>query len=415
MGRRASPTPILCDDRGRKRARWTAGGKRHTLDLGPVADEPRWKAAYARLLSRLAADPLAPARHAGDLLVGDLGTAYLLADASFSRRDASGRAFALLADRHPDAPAADIGPRAFAEWRDHLCSLKLADGRTPRYTAGYVREQMRLIVRAYRWAAETERLPADCWHRLKAVAGPSPGTARRSEVIEAAEPEAIEQILPHLTPTVRAMVQLQRLTGMRPSELFRLTPGQVHRSGRVSVPGAGSLDLGAANVWVYLPDEHKTAGRGKTRWVILGQAAWGLLGPFLDRSAESRCFSPAQSKAESLAARAAARTTPRWPSHLSRNEAKRVAAPTRPAGDEYNRHSYRRAVHRACARAKVPPINPYTLRHLAATEIDAAFGLDAVQHALGHTTANVSRRYAKASLAKAVEVATGMERLRSAG
>ena len=66
------------------------------------------------------------------------------------------------------------------------------------------------------------------------------------------------------------------------------------------------------------------------------------------------------------------------------------------------------AMVRACRKAGVPEWNPYQLRHLNAEEIDARLGLDAVQHALGHSSAQTSRRYAKRSLAGAIDAAKKM-------
>src|SRR5262249_29699557 len=64
----------------------------------------------------------------------------------------------------------------------------------------------------------------------------------------------------------RCMVELQRLTGMRPGEACRLRLSEVDRTGEV---------------WVYRPVQHKTAHHGKARAVHLGPRAQALITGFL--------------------------------------------------------------------------------------------------------------------------------------
>src|SRR5262245_6271529 len=76
------------------------------------------------------------------------------------------------------------------------------------------------------------------------------------------------------------MVELQRLTGMRPGEVRSLRPIDVERS---------------ENVWLYRPSRHKTQWRGKERVVAIGPKAQAVLAPFLDgRAPESFAFSPGE-------------------------------------------------------------------------------------------------------------------------
>jgi integrase len=70
-------------------------------------------------------------------------------------------------------------------------------------------------------------------------------------------------------------------------------------------------------------------------------------------------------------------------------------------GKLYSRVSYQRAIRRACDRAGVPHWTPNQLRHLAATKIRAAYGLEAAQVILGHSKADVTQIYAARDLDKA--------------
>ena len=89
----------------------------------------------------------------------------------------------------------------------------------------------------------------------------------------------VNATLPYLTPTVRAMVELQRATGMRPGEVRYMTPAEIDRSGPV---------------WVYRPRSHKTAYRGRVRFVWLGPRGQAILAPLLDVGPDSDnpLFSP---------------------------------------------------------------------------------------------------------------------------
>lgn len=66
---------------------------------------------------------------------------------------------------------------------------------------------------------------------------------------------------------------------------------------------------------------------------------------------------------------------------------------------------YRRAVHRACGKAKVSQWSPNQLRHAAATEVRRRFGLEGAQVILCDAKADITQIYAERDLAKGVEVA----------
>ena len=107
-------------------------------------------------------------------------------------------------------------------------------------------------------------------------------------------------------------------------------------------------------------------------------------------------FSPRRAEEERNAARSDARQTPRWASHMDRNERKRAGAGRkRPPRDGYTTGTYRRAVERACEKAGVPAVTPHTLRHLAATEIRAALGPEVARAVLGHTLASMTEHYSR--------------------
>jgi integrase len=123
-----------------------------------------------------------------------------------------------------------------------------------------------------------------------------------------------------------------------------------------------------------------------------------VLAPWLLKagSPDAYVFSPARSEAERNARKSEGRVTPRWPSHLRRNDAKRAGSGRkRPPRGRYTTGTYRQAIERACERAGVPPFSPHRLRHLAATEIRQEFGVEVARAVLGHSLAAVTEVYSK--------------------
>src|SRR5262249_50615592 len=148
---------------------------------------------------------------------------------------------------------------------------------------------------------------------------------------------------------------------------------------------------------------------------------------------------PRRAVEEFRAERSANRKTPRYPSHMARNEQKRTTNRKRPPADRYNRLAYLTALTRACDRA-FPPIgelargegesvakwwarlnkeqrdavkewrkahhwHPNQLRHTFATRVRKAHGLEAAQVLLGHAKADVTQVYAEKNEALATSVA----------
>ena len=208
--------------------------------------------------------------------------------------------------------------------------------------------------------------------------------------------EHVDATLPFLTSVVRAMVRLQRLTGMRPCEVVMMRPCDIDRTG---------------DAWVYQPATHKNLWRGHQRLVPRGPKAQEILKPFLDRPAEAFIFSPAESEKQRHVEQRTKRKTPMTPSQARR---KPKAKPKRAKRDRYDTASYQRAIDYAVLAAnkrrkenepEIPVWFPLQLRHTRATEVRRQYGLDGAQSALGHKNANVTEVYAEKNLELAVRIA----------
>jgi integrase len=242
--------------------------------------------------------------------------------------------------------------------------------------------------RLFKWAAGVELLPPSVYQALQAVPGLLLGRSEATEAkpVQPAPEGHVEQTLPFLPAPVRAMVELQRLTGCRPGEVMVMR----------------AIDLTTTGpVWTYRPASHKNRHRGRDRVIFLGPQAQEVLKPFLTTNLEAYLFSPRAYVEAMYAARAARRKTKRTPSELKRQ---RKRAPRCAPGERYTRRSYNVAVARACRKAGVPAWSPLQLRHTAATAIRARFGLEAAKVILGHSRVETSQIYAERDLGRAAEI-----------
>lgn len=396
MPRRPSPVPSYRLHKQSGQAIVTvrsAEGCRRDVLLGPHGS-PESTTAYERILADLRIGPSAGAPPPPlDPSVNQVLLAFLTHASSHYRRPdttptgevkefkLSVRPVRLL---YGTTPARAFGPLALKAVRDWMVGRGLC--RT------LVNRRVGRIKHVFKWAASEELVPAAVHAALATVAGLRRGrtAARESDPVRPADPAVVDATLPHLTPTVRAMVELQRLTGMRPGEVRGMTAADIDRSGPA---------------WVYRPAAHKTAHRGLGREVVLGPRARGLLGPLLDAAADlaAALFSPARSREEWYAMRRAARKSRVTPSQVCR----RLPADQlrkRPR-DRFTDHGYAQAVRKGAARARVAAWHPNQLRHLFATTIRRSHGLEAAQVLLGHQRADVTQVYAERDAALAVAVA----------
>ncbi|MEM7576062.1 MAG: site-specific integrase [Planctomycetota bacterium] len=177
-----------------------------------------------------------------------------------------------------------------------------------------------------------------------------------------------DAVLPHLSPVVRAMVQLQRESGMRSGEVCWLTPGQVDTRGAV---------------WVYSPTHHKMIHKGKPRHIRLSPRAQNILRPWMDRAAEANCFSAAESAAWHRQRRTLRRKTDRR--HGNRAGVGLKKNPRHAPRLFFDWASYAASVRAACDKAGVTRWSPNHLRHTFASSFEAAAGLKLTSEQLGHS------------------------------
>ena len=285
-----------------------------------------------------------------------------------------------------ETPADEFGPKRLKAVRQEI----ITKGRRRKrkhtgepLTRKYINYRIACIVRMFKWAVEEELVPVTVYQSLKAVAALRKG--RTNEVLESRKikpvpEEHIGPVLEQLPAQIAAMVQVQRLAGMRPDEVTIIRPGDIDRSG---------------DVWSYRPFTHKTEHHEIEKVILLGPKAQEILKPWLDRDATAYLFSPKEVREASLAKRRKEENGTRRKKRLRKRR-----RPTRLPRDHYDDESYCQAVERACKRAKVPKWSPGRLRHNAGTQVRSKFGAEAAQLVLGHQNLSTTEIYAEKDMAR---------------
>jgi integrase len=197
--------------------------------------------------------------------------------------------------------ARDFGPLSLKTVRQKLIEAGLCRNEVNKRTGR--------IVRAFKWAVENELVPPSVHHGLRAVSGLRRGRSavRESEPVRPVPDSFVEAVRPHVSRQVWAMIELQRLTGMRPGEVCIMRSCDIDMTGRV---------------WVYTPETHKTEHHGKERRIPLGPRAQNLLHPWLRPELTAYLFSPREATAERKVAMRQTRKTPVQPSQRDRPKVK---------------------------------------------------------------------------------------------
>ena len=271
--------------------------------------------------------------------------------------------------------AVDIGPMALKAVRQAMVEFG--------WSRKNVNQQTGRVRHVFRWAVAEELLPPHVLEGLRAVAPLRRGRteARETDPIRPVPSAHFRAVRRHVNRQVWAMIELQRLTGMRPAE--------------VTIMRACDLDT-TGTVWTYTPASHKTEHHGHERKVYLGPRAQTIVRPFLRPDLRAYLFSPTDARQD----QAADAQTHRRP-----GQAPTPRETSRRVRDRYDSASYRRAIARACEKANVPAWAPSRLRHNAATRLRREYGIDIAQTILGHQLgSHITEIYAEANVAKAIDV-----------
>ncbi len=282
MPRRNGHVPAYRLHKPSGQARVIVGGQH--VYLGPYGS-PESRERYARLVAELPASAGARREINGEfsridnvslneviLRYWEFAQSYYTKDGKPTKELACMReALRPLRQLYGRTAAAEFGPKALKTVRQRLVEQDLC--------RNVVNHRISRIKRVFKWAVAEELIPAPVHHGLQAVAGLRYGRtkARETEPVRPVADEWVEALLPFLTPTLAAMVRVQRLTGMRPCELVLMRGCDIDR---------------VDEVWTYEPHDHKMRWRGHRRLVPIGPKAQRVLQLLLDRPPDAYLFSP---------------------------------------------------------------------------------------------------------------------------
>ena len=410
MPRKPNSVPAYCLHRHSGKAIVRIAGRDHYL--GPYGS-PESRAEYDRVISEwLAGGRQVPSSatpaESESLLVNEVLLAYVdFAEKHYSdgQQVSTELANTKLALRpvkqlYGDTVADQFGPLALKAIRQHMIEVQ-------KLSRKEINKRIGRIKRVFKWAVSEELVPPSVFEGLRTVDGLRMGrtTARETKPVKPVDDAVVEATLRYTSPQVSAMIQLQRVTGLRPGEVTNMRACDIDQTDEV---------------WIYRPAKHKTAHLGVRKEVPLGPKAQELLKPFLQRSPDAYLFSPREAEEWRHAQRAVKRNPNRktkvFPSELRarerRHQAKRRPR-EKPIHKQYNTISYRRAICHAIAKAKRAGVaiahwHPHQLRHTRATEVRRRYGVEAAQVALCHARADVTEIYAERNFGLAAKIAKEM-------
>ena len=214
-------------------------------------------------------------------------------------------------------PAKDFGPLQLKTVRQAIIETGICRNE--------VNRRIRIITRAFKWAVSEAMVPPSTHHGLQAVSGLRRGRceARESDAVRPVPEAFVEAILPYLNRRGPwAMVELQRLTGMRPGEICTMRTCDLDTSGRL---------------WVYTPESHKTEHHGRERRIYIGPRAQETLRLWLRSELQAYLFSPLEAETERRVEQRRKRKSPVQPSQ----ELRQKARPKNGLGERYTPDSLR--------------------------------------------------------------------------
>lgn len=394
----------------------TLSGETHYL--GPFGSAES-KAEYDRLLAEWIANNRQPLR-ADDPTVTEVIAAfwahaknyYVNADGSPAGELENYRlALKPLKTLYGEKPATEFGPLALKALMGEMVKFD--------WSRKYINRQAARVKGVFKWAVGNELIPPAVHQALAAVPGLRKGKsgARETPPVKPVPEDRIAAVRPLVSRQIRAMIDLQLVTGMRPGETVIMRAGDIDRGG---------------TVWTYRPIRHKKQHLDEERIIDLGPRAQKIVGPFLKEDPAAFLFSPAEAEAERMESRRAARRTPMTPSHQRRAE-RAADRPRSRAKARYTVATYRRAIARGCEAAFGMPAelnpakddaperkaekaalrsawrdanvwHPHQLRHNAATWLRKEFGIDVARIILGHSSDSMTAVYAERDREKARDI-----------
>lgn len=248
-------------------------------------------------------------------------------------------------------PAAGFSPACY----DTLRKAMQKQGLASTTIAHYLR-RVRVMLR---WAAQLHLVAPQVIYLIESAPSLPSADVRKPEQVKGVSDADFQATLQFISPKVRDMLLIQRMTGMRPGEIRLMRASEVDTS---------------TDIWVYSPSRHKTAHRGKTRIVGLNREAMRILEQHLKQA--------------------------RPGGHVFVSS----------AGLPFTTDRLCQIVKAACKRAGVPQWSPNQLRHAFAAEVDAKLGRLSTSKLMGHAKPDTTALYVDRDLKEIVRLTQELEK-----
>ena len=200
-------------------------GKPHYLGLYGSQES---KIAYSRYVAEIQANPVfLPSSEEKHVTIRELSAAFLdYAKTSFDSIE-YGHCRIIILDfldklYGDDTPTDNFKPRCLKLVREEMI-------KSHRFCRKIVNRYVFRIISIFQWGVENDLVEETTWRALKAVKSLKKGDAGTfdNEERRPVSDDVISRTLPYMPPTLRAMVQLQRILGMRPNEIFNMRVGDI--------------------------------------------------------------------------------------------------------------------------------------------------------------------------------------------
>ena len=250
----------------------------------------------------------------------------------------------LIVECFPDIDTSTFNGDALEEYQRFLIGKN--------YARKYINEKLVGFVKTlYRWGARKKLVDKNIAAEVLLVP-----QLQYSERIkenpdrEAARPQDIEAVLPHVPEQIADMIVLMALLGLRPGELCNMKAGEIHTD----------IDHFGEKEPSFKPFHHKTKWKGKTRSVPLGDVELAIIQKYLPGKGEQAYLF----------------------CNLYRYKDKPIDVGkfSKIIADAIKEHGLNKFV-------------PYQIRHTNATWVSKMFDRDHARAQMGHTSEAITQKY----------------------
>ena len=314
----------------------------------------------------------------------------------------------------PDVTVSSVSLKTISNLKSYLVSIanerrkEIVDGKTVISKREWSRQYINKLLSKWKeiihFGINNGTIRPELWAALKDFPLVKEGeysslheTTRRDAVDDA----VVKRTLSILPPTISDFVKVLRGCGARPVELCRLTVKDI------------SIANGLA---VYSPEKHKTARKGKGRFIAFGAAETAIIKKRMKGKAKDDfIFSPKDLASETFDRRAKERKSKVQPSQQERKERNAETRLER-FNEGFDSHTIGRAIKNALERYNrqnpdnaIPPWTLYQLRHSAYTHNSEQFGIEFASKIAGHSTPDMARVYDHSSRLASIQAAATRE------